>query len=76
MRSEKMLNMKIKNCLLEIFATEKVQLSEESDTMSKMQNEILEEKKATGSLIIGRKTQVASQSKPTWGGTCLQIPVL
>ena len=36
MRSEKMLNMKIKNCLLEIFATEKVRLSEESDTVSKM----------------------------------------
>lgn len=37
MRSEKMLNMKIKKkCLLEIFATEKVQLSEELDTVSKM----------------------------------------
>lgn len=36
MRSEKMLNMKIKNCLLEIFGTEKVQLSEESDTVNKM----------------------------------------
>ena len=60
MRSEKMLNIKIKNCLLEIFSTEKVQLSEESDTVSKMWSEILEERKATCSLIIGRKAQVAS----------------
>lgn len=39
-----------------MFATEKVQSSEELGSLNKKYSEILEEKKVANSLIIGRKT--------------------
>lgn len=56
--------MKIKKkiCLLEMFATEQVQISEELDTLSERYSNTLGEKQATDSLIIGRKTYVASNN--------------
>ena len=53
---------KKKICLLEMFATEQVQISEELDTLSERYSNTLGEKQATDSLIIGRKTYVASNN--------------
>lgn len=43
-----------------MFATEKVQPSEELDFLNKKYIQIIEEKNIANSLIIGRETQVAS----------------
>lgn len=59
-----------------MFATEKVQPSEELSSLNKKYIEIMEEKNVANSLIIGRETQIATYNCICKGCMCLQISVL